>query len=346
MGSVALSVGSAGLFLYLAFRNVRLDEVLAQLRQVSFFSTAGLVGLSALGLALRGWRWWYLLPRPVLWREFMPCQRALAVGYALNNVTPRLGEVVRVVMLGRAIRRPYGVIAGTVVLDRIVLDLLAGAVLFAVAMVLCRQQLIQVFAEQVASLNTLMALSGVLLLALFLFALAPRAFLRLLQLLRLDRWPRVWQPISRQVEQISSGMQVLLKPGRYAAILMQTGLIWGSYLLAFYCGLQALHVSITPGLLVATFAITTLGMLAPSPGGVGTFHFFAQASLVSLAGVEPATAAAFAAYLHGVNYVSLSAFGVVGFLWQKHSDRRTASALSSARVPVAGVSLNGPRRSD
>lgn len=321
-GSFGLSLVVGGAFLVMVFRGVRFGEVIEQIGRVSWLDTAGLVFLVIWGLGARGWRWWFTLPMPRTRREFWVCQRVLAVGYALNNVAPRLGELARIVMVGRSCGRPYSVVASTVILDRFLLDLLALLASLSVAMVACRQQVVAAFPHQVAYLDGLIGLSMVGLVGMLLFAWMPQRFNQLLLAMGVGKLGGLGRWLLSLVEQLSEGMWVLARPSRYGIILVQTVLIWGSYVLAFQWGLWAFDIELPLGVLVAVYAITTLGMVAPSPGGLGTFHFFANAALVALAGVDRVTATAFATYLHGINYVSLSGIGVSAFFVQRWADRK------------------------
>src|SRR3982751_5276683 len=93
---------SAG-FLYLAFKDIRLAEVLAEIRKAD----AGLLALSGvitpLVFPLRARRWRPILDPIAPNLPFATLWRPTAVGMMLNNVTPaRAGEFARAFGLSRS----------------------------------------------------------------------------------------------------------------------------------------------------------------------------------------------------------------------------------------------------
>lgn len=303
-------------FLWFAFRGVSLGEVWSVIREVSWWDTAALLVLGLTGVILRAWRWWYTLPRPHRSGEFSASFRALAMGYAANNAVPRLGEAIRVMVLARRSERDVAQIISTVVIDRFLLDLLALAALFAMGMLIARDDLVLLLGDRMAAVNLLLVIAIAGTLGMLLFAVAPQAFKSVLEALGARRLGRFWLKIATLIDQLSQGMAIMKEPRRYFWILLQTVLIWASYIAMFGYALHLFDIHVETGTMLVIYSITVLGIALPSPGGVGTFHFFARLGLTELAGADMLQATSVATYAHGINFLGLTLFGLLAFVWE------------------------------
>ena len=85
----------------------------------------------------------------------------------------------------------------------------------------------------------------------------------------------------------SAGILVLRsRPSQAALTAVLSVAIWGCWLLAFERGCTAFglsEMSLRAVFLLYTF--TTIGMLFPTPGGIGAFHYFGKVCLVYALGV-------------------------------------------------------------
>ena len=113
---IALLV-SAG-FLYLAFRNVKLDELGAALQRINISWLLVAIVVSLLIMVFRAWRWQLEL-RPL---EHVPFGRLwviISVAYMAINLLPvRIGEIVRPWLLSRKSGVSFSSVVGNVVLEK------------------------------------------------------------------------------------------------------------------------------------------------------------------------------------------------------------------------------------
>lgn len=297
-------------------------DVWDQLKRVSWASTLVLMSLHLAGLGLRGWRWWYTFPPPKKRGEFAAAQQALAMGYALNNLAPRVGELGRIYAVSRTTGRDLASLTSTVVLDRFLFDLVMMLGLFSFAMIGYRDELESLIPHASRTFLPLTAifLSGCV--ALVLLAVKPQWIRRLLIALGCRRLGFIWSHLDRLIEQLSVGCRVIKEPRTYLPMTVQSLLLWSVYVGMFFFGLHVfdIHPSFSQGLMI--FSVSTLGIVLPSPGAVGTYHFFAQMALIGLAGVDSVMAAACATYLHGVGYVTMTSVGAISFLFYRHARKR------------------------
>lgn len=96
-------------------------------------------------------------------------------------------------------------------------------------------------------------------------------------------------------------------------------LIWGFYFLTAYLCFFAIeatsHLSPMAGLTL--LAVGSLGILAPVPGGIGTYHFITIATLTKLYNIAPEPATSYAYLSHAMQMFLI--IGTGGVLWLIYS---------------------------
>ncbi len=312
---LAVGILIGGLFLYVSFRGTDVDALLASITTVNYWwILAGFVCL-LVSHSVRAHRWGLML-NPLKPRiPALSLLSGLFQGYAVNNVLPRAGELVRPFVVARREGLALGGPVGTIVFERIV-DTLTLLLLLALVPVVYRGPVMQSFpalaqAGRIATVVTVCALA-----AAVVFVVrrdwtdrALRAVDRLVPL-------RIRKRLDRQVHAFLDAGLVLTSVGSLARFLLFTVLVWGLYVLMFYCGLEAYPLDPSVGFQGAfvVLAISSIGVVLPSPGGTGTYHAFASRTLSGLFGVEPTLALSFATITHAVNYIGVSLIGLLFFL--------------------------------
>ncbi|MEX0895056.1 MAG: lysylphosphatidylglycerol synthase transmembrane domain-containing protein, partial [Balneolaceae bacterium] len=117
---IILSILTAIVFIWLAFRSVDAQELWTQIQQIQLHWIPPFTLALLISHYLRAERWRLLLedadprpPRPTLFAGVM-------TGYMLNYVFPRLGEVSRPVYVARKMKTSSGNLLGTIVLERVI----------------------------------------------------------------------------------------------------------------------------------------------------------------------------------------------------------------------------------
>jgi glycosyltransferase 2 family protein len=130
----ALGVAVSALFLFLAFRSVRLDELGRAFRTADYRLLIPAMALVLASLAFRALRWRYLL-LPVKKVGIPSLYYAIGIGSMVNIALPaRLGELVRAHAIGKKEGISRSAAFATIILDR-VFD--GFALLFFLAVVAC-----------------------------------------------------------------------------------------------------------------------------------------------------------------------------------------------------------------
>ncbi len=109
----------SAIFIYLAFRRVRLDEILYSLKHANYLLILPNMAIVLICMIIRAERWKYLL-EPVGDFSTNRLFPSVMIGFMANNVLPaRLGEVVRAYSLGSKSGQSRSSIFASVVLERV-----------------------------------------------------------------------------------------------------------------------------------------------------------------------------------------------------------------------------------
>ena len=99
---VILGIAVSGLFIYLTFRQVDVDKMVAAFQSAQYYWLLPAFLMMGVSHVLRALRWQYLLNH-IKNINVHSLFSALMVGYAANNVFPlRLGEFLRAYAIGKS----------------------------------------------------------------------------------------------------------------------------------------------------------------------------------------------------------------------------------------------------
>lgn len=301
-----LSLGITVVFLWAAFRSVDLTLLWDTMRQADPFWLVACAFLFILAVPPRAWRWQILL-RPVasditLWRTSV----ATLIAYAGNNVFPRAGEIARVMEVKRGRDISLSAILATVLVERVI-DLIALLTLFGAILFTLREEIGRVFPwmEGVA----IAAFAGSLLL-LVLFGLLSTYGDRALTLVQ-NSVGRLSQKLAERLVEILKalfkGLGSVKGTSGYAGILLSSILLNCIYILATYViflsfGFSSYELGILDAVVI--MVVSTVGVIIPTPGGTGTYHYFCSQALYRIYDVPLAEALAFATVVHGIVFIT------------------------------------------
>jgi uncharacterized protein (TIRG00374 family) len=220
----------------------------------------------------------------------------IMLGYFANLGFPRIGEVVRAGTFARYEKIDVEKVMGTVVVDRVA-DVISLALVMALAFALEFDQILALLRSfQDESSTGSGGFSWVL------WVLAGLAFLGILTVVLVfifwDRWKT--KPLFVRIRKIATGfldgIKTISKLERPGLFILHSANIWFMYYLMTYLGFQAFGPTQDLGLMPAlmVFVVGALGIVIPSPGGMGTYHALVTACLVSMYGIEKADGFSFA----------------------------------------------------
>ncbi len=312
----ALSLGLTSLFLYLAFRETDFSDILQSLSKANYVWALSMLPVLLLSHAARALRWGYLL-RPVKKViGFRNLFSAMMVGYMMNNVLPRAGELVRPYAINKLEGISRSTAFGTVFIERI-FDIVSFLLVIAMIPLLTTSPLTQAF-PWLESTGIWLTVGTLTLLALFTFLMVRRDLvIGILGRITKRLSPRRAGLVEHVTHSFLDGFLFLKEPRHFLAIGLLSAVIWGLYILMMYLpfyafGLPGLY-ALDLGSAVVLQAISSIGYLMPTPGATGPYHYFTIQTLTQLYGVSDELAASYAALTHAIGYIGVTLIGLVYF---------------------------------
>lgn len=253
-----------------------LQKVVSDFRNANYFWVFMVLVAFTVSNVSRAIRWRMLI-YPMGYRpRFINAFLTTVLGYFANLGLPRMGEVVRGATLAQYERIPVEKVMGTIVVDRVV-DVMSILLVTGLAILLEFDTIWQ-FINDEADLGKLANLGNLMLFA----AVAGLAVLGLLYVFRkpLSK-TRVYEKIKNLVLGFWEGIQTIRRLDRPWLFLMHSVNVWLMYYTMTYVCFFAFEptsgLSPVAGLIVFVFG--GWGVVIPSPGGMGTYHFLAQTAL-------------------------------------------------------------------
>jgi len=220
---------------------------------------------------------------------------SLMIGYLVNLVIPRGGEVSRCYNLYKLDKTPVEISFGTVVVERIV-DLLCLMILIILAFVLEYEKLFAFIdtlpwssSSPASKIYILMyLLIGLLTIALIFYWL-------------LKKNKKINAFIIKTWSGFKEGLLAVFKLENKWLFIFESLLIWTLYFLMSYTVIRAFPQTESLGVnaVLSLFAIGSIAMAAPLPGGAGSYHVLVPKGLVFLYLIPESDAVAFTFIFHG-----------------------------------------------
>lgn len=310
---VTLSLGVALWIFWFLYRDIELTQLQAQLASSNWFWILLSLGIAWIGFWIRGWRW-SLLIRNEADQAPVSANRAyhaLMVGYLVNLLIPRAGEVARCSVLTRNNGIPLGQAIGTVLVERSV-DLLfmVGTILIAF---LLENQLFVSLGGQLVNIS---ALSSSLLDKLPLLLGGSVVFLLFMYLMsRKYRNHSLVNKFQLFFRQLLSGVRAIGHLKNPLGFWISSMVIWFIYFLTLYTVSQGIEsaANLSGSQVLLVMVMGTIGMIAPVQGGIGTFHALVAYILVVF-GVPEADGKIFAAIIHGTQMLLILGVGLISWI--------------------------------
>jgi hypothetical protein len=307
----------AAVFLYLAFRGANFADLWRSLKDVNYFWVLLLIPIALISHWLRAVRWAYLLAPVKRDLSVRNLFSAVMIGFMVNNLLPRVGEVARAFAIGRSEGVSRSSAFGTVVVERII-DMLTFLLVLCVILFL-NPMMLDPFVDNVEAVRPLFLVGSVVMLAIFvvLFFKGESLF-RVLTVVRPLIPGRYKERYQRLVDSFLTGFSVTRRHDKFLAIVVLSLLIYSFYALGLYVPFFAFsslaHHDLNVGASIILLTISTIAFALPAPGALGTYHTFLTVALMRLYGVDQTTALSFSIITHESGYLITTVVGLYYFL--------------------------------
>ncbi len=312
-----LSFLLAGIFLYIAFRGTDFNELLASLKGLRFGWIVLMIPVGLSSHYVRALRWKYMLGHVKRTWSVRNLFAAVMIGYMVNNVLPRVGEIVRPYVAGRLEGISKSTALGSVIAERII-DTVALVTIVCLILFLSPDTL-SAFVEDADNLRPLFLAGSVI--SLLLMTLL---FLKSESVVRSAKVLLVLVPAGKRdrvrgiFDSFVSGFRVSAMKEEFLRIGGLSVLIWGLYALGLYIpflaypGLDAAGLDLRAA--VVLLAVSSVAFMLPAPGAFGTYHSFLKYALVRLYGIDEVTALSYTIVTHELNVLTTTVVGAWFFL--------------------------------
>ncbi len=305
---IKVLVGSVigGVLLYWAFRDMDWEELKKSLAEIN----TGLVLLGVFSMLashfVRGARWKLLIEANGEKVSVLSAFWAVMVGYMVNNAIPRGGEVARCTILKQSDDIPVAVSFGTVVVER-VFDMFIMAGFLALIFVTQSAE----FSENISKEIPQTYLWGFLGAFFLIIAVGVWSVLKFKDKLLQIKW---LAPVMRFAVTLSEAVTSVTKIKQKYLFLLETGLIWLFYILSNYFILLGLPDMPDRSFYFAMTALIIggIGIVIPSPGGLGSYHSFVI-YLFEIMHYGKQAGQLFAMITHSTIFIMNTIVGAVGY---------------------------------
>jgi uncharacterized protein (TIRG00374 family) len=316
--------------IYLAFRNVNINELWHSLKSANYLWIIPNIVIVMLAMYYRAHRWKYMV-NPIKRIGMDKLFASTMIGFMASNVLPlRLGEFVRAWSLGHITHTSRSAILATVVIERIY-DSFALLTFMTVILMFKRLPL----PDQLQNFGWFFLAANLAALAVLIFLrIRPKPTLRLLEMLFFVFPSGIRSKIMGIFTKFTEGLGVM---GDLRVVLL---LSFQSVVLWFLTGISNYFIFLAFGFdlpLEASFVVlvvVSIGIMIPqSPGFVGGYHAFVLYSLMPY-GISRDAAMACAVVLHGAQYIVITLVGFY-YLRREHLSLKEAEKESMSEGEAA-----------
>ncbi|MDA3860331.1 MAG: lysylphosphatidylglycerol synthase transmembrane domain-containing protein [Melioribacteraceae bacterium] len=310
------------LFLYLAFHKVDFQKVFQIISKLSISWFVVFILSFFLSHFFRALRWKVMLNSTKQNSSVLNLFGATMIGYGLNSVIPRLGELYRGFFAGKWENISRSVVLGTIVVERVI-DILALGISVLITVLIYQGDL---YSELTWLKTTVVfGFAGIFAIIVILVLLVKfkEKFYSLIINVVSKFSERIANKIAYVFEMLIDGFSTIKGTSSYIWVISYSILIMLNYGLTAELGFFVLNLQndfdINYNMAWIVMTISAFGIIIPTPGGAGTYHFIGISVLVTLFSFTNEAASAYVLLTHTVSILIfiLSMFLFMGYINNK-----------------------------
>ena len=325
-----LAFFAAGVFLFwLIYKDQDIERIKSVLRNdVNYFwiGISLIIGLfSHISRTLR----WGLMIKPISHKpRFINTFLSVMIGYLMNLVLPRMGELSRCGVLARYEKISFTKLLGTVVAERAV-DMLTLLILLAIVIFSQFGEMLHFLHSNPGIESRLQSIiySPYLIIGFVLFVIMVFVFRKTL------KNTLIYRKVAEILLNLKEGLISIRSIEQKGWFFFHSALIWILYYLMLYVVFFAFDFTsdLNPLAGLTTFVMASFGMVAPVQGGMGAWHFMATEAL-ALYGVAYENGIIFAFVAHTSMNGMIIIIGIISLLVLPFINRRKKIKTKAATV--------------
>ena len=308
--------------MWLAFRGVNFADLWSELKNTNYLYAfaGGLMGVLVSNY-FRALRWRYLLDplkENISMKSMFP---PIMIGYMLNLIIPKGGEISRPVMLAKKENISKGAAFGTIIAERI-FDLLSLLISFGLCLFIFRDRLSNAFSDfdisSIALYTSIIVFAMVVVILLIIFNIEKSEVI-IENITKKILPARFQKKIHSLFISIINGFLFIKRPRTYFPIFILSVAVWICYGISTWLTFLAFDFKL--GLFDANLILTliTFAMFLPLPGNsAGAFHFICGTAMVKIYGIDKEAALGFATVSHLMGLVLMIIFGAYYFFKENY----------------------------
>lgn len=320
--NIIVSTLLLALFLYLAFRKANLNDLLNILKNTNYLYVfigvfIGVIG----GSIIRSLRWRILLTpiKPNL--PFKSLFSTTVVGYMVNNLIPRSGEVVRPYMLGKVEHLSKMSAFGTILIERII-DTVTFLLMFGFALIFFKSKISNAFPEIDFWVIALTAFVFLLLFWIVFSMVKSELSLKIIKFFGRILPHRIEHKLEDMFISLVESFKVLKSPRLIFIIVIYSAVLWIVYLLSTYIPFYSFGIAMSgssgfiEGMWDANLLLVliNIAMFVPAPAATGPYHYVCKVALTTIFGVSETTALGYATSTHLMSFILFLIVGLYYFI--------------------------------
>ena len=271
------------IFLYIAFHNSDLNLVFQYVSHPSVFWIIIFILTTLFSHLLRAVRWKVILNSVKKDVSVKNAFGALMIGYGVNFVFPRVGELSRAVLIGKWEGLSRSSMFGTVIIERVIDVIFLGLTL--ILSVYLSKDLFINFPWLKSTLYITFVLMIIGIFFLYLTIRFKEKFYNIIIKMVSRFSVKLASKAAHIFEMLTEGFASLKGTRNYfLTILLSAGIMLvyalNSYLGFFTLGMQNMGIPVNFKLAWVLMSISAIGAVIPTPGGTGSYHTLAKSVLV------------------------------------------------------------------
>jgi hypothetical protein len=263
------SLGFAFGILYLLFKNQDPVQLVEEIQKVDGKWVVLSMVFGGWAYVSRGLRWIVLIDALGYKSSKLNAVAAVSVGYFTNMFIPRAGEISRCTALNQVEKVPVDKLFGTILIERVIDFIFLFSLIFLTFILKFNDIfkfyiILQEKQTEGDESNKLLILLGALLIGGLVFFF-------------LKKWlknSKFYEKVLGFIEGLKEGFKSIKNMKRKSAFWFHTFSIWIMYFLmtyiCFFCMDETSHLTAGDGLFL--LVLGGIGMVIPTPGGVGSYH--------------------------------------------------------------------------